>query len=203
MFKNRNEAAIALAGKLQKYKNTDAIILAISKGGIEVAYQVGKELGLPVEIIFTRKMFHPHDKELAIGTVGIDDSYIVTGEGVPMSYIQNEANQIRDHLKELQKELIPNKVWINLMNKMVIIIDDGITSGTSILGIIHIIRKQSPEKIIVAAPVVSRQAIGNLAYSVDEVIFFQKDENSSSVSAYYEDFHSLSDKEIIQITKNS
>jgi predicted phosphoribosyltransferase len=203
MFKNRNEAGIALAGKLQKYKNTDAIILAISKSGIAVAYQVGKELDLPVEIIFTRKMFHPHDKELAIGTVGIDDSYIVTDDSVPVSYIQNEASQIRDQLKALQKELIPNKVWINLKNKTVIIIDDGITYGTSILGIIHIIRKQIPEKIIVAAPVVSHLAIGNLAYSVDEIIFFQKDENSSAVSAYYEDFHPLSDKEIIQITKNS
>lgn len=88
MFQNRIEAGLLLAAKLRKYKNDPGIVLAVPRGGVPVAYAVAKELGFPIEVILTKKIGHPVNKEYAIGAASLTDYFIIPHENISEEYIQ-------------------------------------------------------------------------------------------------------------------
>jgi putative phosphoribosyl transferase len=136
MFKNRLDAGYQLAEKLKKYRNDPAIVLAIPRGGVPVAYIIAKELGFPIEIVLTKKIGHPLNKEYAIGAASLQDYFVIPHEGVSDIYIQKELTRIRNRLKEMYTRFMGNDDPQPLEGKTILVIDDGIATGNTLLGTI-------------------------------------------------------------------
>jgi putative phosphoribosyl transferase len=197
MFRDRSEAGLLLAQKLKKYKNMPGIVLAVPRGGVPVAYEVAKELGFPIEVILTKKIGHPGNKEYAIGAASLTDYFVIPHENVTQKYIEQELVRIRTRLKEMYLRFMGDKEPENLEGKTVIVIDDGIATGNTLLGTIQVLKKSNPGKIIIGVPVASESAVRKLSKEVDEVVAVFIPEEFYGVGAFYEDFAQVSDEEVM------
>ncbi len=197
MFRDRTEAGLLLAERLKKFKNDRGVVLAVPRGGVPVAYFVATELGLPLEIILTKKIGHPANKEYAIGAASLTDHFIIPHEYVTPQYIQNELVQIRRTLREMYKKFMGDKEPESLKGKTVIVVDDGVATGNTLLGTIRVLRKSDPDKIIIAVPVASLSAMETLTKQADEVIALLVPEEFYGVGAFYEDFRQVTDEEVM------
>jgi putative phosphoribosyl transferase len=197
MFQDRKEAGRLLAAKLKKYKNEQGIVLAVPRGGVPLAYIVAMELGFPVEVILTKKIGHPMNKEYAIGAASLSDYFVIPHSEVSEQYIERELQVIRTRLKEMYKKFMGNKTPENIEGKTVIVIDDGMATGNTLLGTIELIRKSRPGKIIIGVPVASKNAVEKLSKKVDEVVTLLIPEIFYGVGAFYENFNEVSDEDVI------
>lgn len=186
-----------LAAKLKKYKNDTGIVLAVPRGGVPVAYAVARELDFPIEIVLTKKIGHPANKEYAIGAASLNDYFIVPHENISEEYIAKELIVIRKRLKEMYKKFMGDREPESLEGKTIIVIDDGIATGNTLLGTVNVLRKSKPGKIIIAAPVASESAVDKLSTEVDEVITVLIPEIFYGVGAFYEDFRQVTDEEVM------
>ncbi len=196
MFRDRMEAGLILAARLQKYKDKEGVLLAVPRGGVPVAYAVAKELRLPVQLILTKKIGHPLNKEYAIGAAGLSDYFVIPHENVTDEYIEEELTRIRTRLREMQKLFMGNKEPLSLEGKTVIVVDDGIATGNTLLGTINLLRKSKPGKIVIGVPVASGKAIEKLSEVADEVVAVLVPDEFYGVGAFYEDFQQVSDEEV-------
>ena len=197
MFRDRIEAGELLAAKLKKYKNTSGIVLAVPRGGVPVAFAVAKELGFPVEVVLTKKIGHPMNKEYAIGAASLTDYFVIPHENVSEEYIQEELKLIRANLKKMYARFMGDKEPADIKDKTVIVIDDGIATGNTLLGTIHVLRKGKPGKIVIGVPVASKSAMRKLSTEVDEVVAVMVPDEFHGVGAFYEDFGQVSDEEAL------
>ncbi len=200
-FKDRLEAGLALTEHLRKYKNDYGIVLAVPRGGIPVAYVVAKELHWPLEVVLTKKIGHPFNKEYAIGAASLTDYFIVPHEDVTDEYIKTEVERVQSRLRQMQKEFMGNKVSADLKGKTVIIVDDGIATGNTLQATVNVLRKANPAKIVIAVPVSSSSAYEKLSVLVDEMIAVLVPEEFYGVGAFYENFKQVSDEEAISYLK--
>lgn len=197
MFKDRTDAGIALALKLKKYKGKDGVILAIPRGGVPVAAVLARELGMPMEVLLSKKIGHPLNPEYAIGAVSLEDRVISPHPDVDEEYIEKETVRIRKKLAEHYHRFMGDKQPIPLHDKIVIIVDDGIATGNTLLSTLPMIRKQRPKKIIIAVPVSPSGAVLRLSRSVNEMVVALIPDAFYGVGGFYEDFHQVSDEEVV------
>ncbi|HET9746771.1 MAG TPA: phosphoribosyltransferase family protein [Chitinophagaceae bacterium] len=197
MFRDRTEAGLLLAERLKKFKNDPGVVLAVPRGGVPVAYFVATELGFPLEIILTKKIGHPANKEYAIGAASLTDYFIIPHEYVTAQYIRKELVQIRNKLREMYKKFMGDREPESLKGKTVIVVDDGVATGNTLLGTIQVLRKSNPEKVIIAVPVASKSAVEKLSRQADEVIALLVPEEFYGVGSFYQDFGQVSDEEVI------
>ena len=197
MFTDRIEAGILLAAKLKKYKDEPGIILAVPRGGVPVAYAVATELDFPVEVVLTKKIGHPMNKEYAIGAASLTDYFVEPHENVSDAYIQQELIRIRKRLREMYAKFMGEEKPASLEGKTVIVIDDGIATGNTILSTIQVLRKSNPGKIIIAVPVAAQSAVNKISRIADEVITVITPHIFHGVGAFYKDFSQISDEEVI------
>lgn len=194
-FYNRSQAGKQLVSHLRKYQATPGVVLAVPRGGIPVAYEVAKALNLPLEVVLVKKIGHPYNPEYAIGAVSLKDRFIIPHEDVNPHYIQSETENVRRRLLEMQQLFYGDRDPESLEGKTVIVIDDGIATGNTLLATIHILRKSHPAKIVIAVPVISRSAAHKLSGEVDELIALLIPETFYGVSTFYHDFSQLTDEE--------
>jgi putative phosphoribosyl transferase len=197
MFQNRTEAGDILASRLKEYRHAPALILAVPRGGVPVAYEIAMTYHWLMDVVLTKKLGHPKNKEYAIGAVGLYDSIVVPHEEVSPEYIENEIEIVRERLWEMQKKFMLNKEPQPIQGKTVIVVDDGIATGITLLGTISILRKQHPARIIIAAPVASPSAMVKLKREADDVIVELVPEKFFGVGNFYRDFRQVSDEEVI------
>lgn len=197
MFLNRIDAGLMLAEKLRKYKTDPVIVLAIPRGGVPVAYAVAKELNFPVEVILTKKIGHPMNKEYAIGAASLTDHFINPHDDVSQEYIDRELQKVRNSLKEMYTLFMGNTEPADLKNKTVIVVDDGVATGNTLLAIINVLRKRKPARIIIGVPVASRTAVMKLSAVADEIVTLLIPDEFHGVGAFYEDFAQVSNEEVL------
>lgn len=197
MLKDRTQAGKLLAIKLSKYKSDSAILIAVPRGGVPVAYPIARELCLPLELALTRKILHPNHKEYAIGAASLSDYFAIPHNDVSQACIEKELSTIRTRLKEMQRKFMGDHESEKLKGKTVIVIDDGAATGNTLLGTIRVIRKAAPAKIVIAVPVASTDAIHKLKQEADDVIALQVPEEFYGVGAFYQNFKEVSDEEVI------
>ena len=155
MYTNRDEAGSLVAEKLLQYKaNKETVIVAIPRGGVAIGYAIAKKLVLPLEIVLSKKIGHPFNKEYAIGAVTLKNS-ILSDAALEVSqvYIHDETEQIRMLLKQRLESYYGDRKPIKLNDKIVILVDEGIATGNTMISCIQLIEMQNPSKIIVALPV--------------------------------------------------
>lgn len=197
MYADRIEAGHVLAGALKKFQGEPVLLLAVPRGGIPVAYVVARELGFPLDLLLTKKIGHPMNPEYAIGAVSLTDSVITPHDGVDNEYVQAETSRIRAQLKTMYTKFMGNKEPEKLKNKTLIVIDDGVATGNTLISTINMLKKEDPRKIVIAVPVAALKAVNKLSRYVDEVICPSTPYGFTGVSAYYENFDQVTDEEAL------
>jgi len=197
MFIDRIDAGLQLALKLKKYKNDDGVVLAIPRGGVSVAYAVAKELDFPLEVILTKKIGHPLNKEYAIGAASMYDYFIVPHENVSEAYIENELKEVRSRLNEMYINFYGKMETENLEGKTVLVIDDGIATGNTLMATVSLLRKSKPGKIIIGVPVASKNAVEKLSKVVDDIVVILILNSFHGVGSFYKNFEQVSDDEVL------
>ncbi|HEY0029881.1 MAG TPA: phosphoribosyltransferase family protein [Bacteroidia bacterium] len=199
LFYNRQDAAMKLIPYLEKYKGNAGVVLAVPRGGIPVGFYIAKHFKFPMEPLLTKKIGHPWSMELAIGAVSLEDQIIDGRHNLPKAYVEKEIKLLRQMLKERYVKFMAGRKPVDLKNKVVIIVDDGIATGNTLLAAIRMIRKKQPEKIVVAAPVAPTGTAERIEKEVDDLICLHTLDNFVGVGLYYADFSQVSDEEVIRL----
>lgn len=203
MFIDRLDAGRQLAEKLKIFRNESCVILGVPRGGVPVANEISRLLEMPLDILPVKKIGHPVNKEYAIGAVGPEHEYIIPHADVSDHYIESEKIAVRKRLKEMQEKFTGTGNPTGITGKTAIIVDDGIATGNTIMAGIRGIREQGPGKIIVATPVISRQAYDKISLEADEVIILHMPDYFGGVGAFYTNFPQVSDEEVIAILNDN
>ena len=205
MFENRKMAGIILASKLENI-NEDYLVMAIPRGGVIVGYEIAKKFHIPLELLFIKKIGYPFNPEVAIGAVSETGHYILDNylDSIDQEWLKNEINNVKNICLENRKKYYDNKKAPILNNKKVILVDDGIATGLTMLLAIEEIRLSSPKEIIVAVPVIGIDVAAKIENVCDSLISSITVNNLESVSRYYYDFEQVRDVDIINlINKNT
>ena len=198
-FKNRAKAGQLLAEKLKKYNNSNTIVLAIPRGGVAIGYEVAKELHLPLDIILSKKIGHPINKEYAIGAVSMDNTILDEHPEISPEYIQAEIKKLRNSLREKYEMYSGNQQPIEIKHKNVIVVDDGIATGNTLLACLGMLRKKNPAKIIVAVPVLPSNTVLLFQKNADELVYLVASKYFRSIGEFYEQFDQVEDQEAIEM----
>jgi putative phosphoribosyl transferase len=197
MFKNRIDAGSMLAAKLIRYKDNSGIVLAVPRGGVPVAYIIAKELGFPLELVLTKKIGHPSNKEYAIGAASLTDYFVASPDEVTTAYVAQELIAVRHRLLAMQQKYMRNRKPTSLTGMTAIVVDDGMATGNTLLSTVQLIKKEKPANIIIAVPVASVSAVQKLRNEGVEVIALSIPPGFNSVGAYYENFNEVTDDEVV------
>lgn len=203
MLKNRTDAAMQLAEKLQKYRNMNGVVLAIPRGGVPIAYIIAQTLNMPMDIILSKKIGHPFNKEYAIGAVSLQGEIINRNLPISHEYINEEIQKIRKSLQDKYHSYMGNRKPVDIHNKVVIIVDDGIATGNTLMSTIDLVKSSKPKKIIVAVPVGPLHSIERIEEEVDEVECLDIPSNFVGVGQFYEEFEEVSDETVIRLLNKS
>lgn len=195
IFENRKEAGKLLADKLQHYRGTDSVVLAIPRGGLPVGFEIAKELSLPFDIILSKKIGHPQNPEFAIGAVTPEDLVADEYLDVTHEYIKHAASRIRRELAGKAEFYKEGRPAINLEGKTVIVTDDGIATGNTMVVIMQLLRKAGVKKIVLAIPVLPLDRVEKVSEAVDELVFVFAPKFFPGVGMFYEDFTQVNDEE--------
>jgi putative phosphoribosyl transferase len=207
MFQDRREAGKALAGELASLKGTpNLIVLGIPRGGVVVGRQIADALSAPLDVYITRKIGAPHNPELAIGAVASDGTLLIDHQlakrlGVSQSYIDQESARQTQEISRRLAEYRGDRPSPDLAGKVVILVDDGVATGATILATIRAIRSQEPLRLILAVPVGPRESIETLRQEVDQLYCLHAPEIFWAVGAFYNVFDQTSDEEVKALLK--
>lgn len=207
MFKDRYDAAEQLVPPLEQYKSDpNAIILAIPRGGLELGYVLAQKLDLPLDVIFSKKIGLPANPEMAIGAVSETD-VIVNSPFNQMreleNYIEEQTKTIRATIKERNATYREGMQPLDLKNKIAIVVDDGVATGTTLLSTIALIKQADPKKIIVALPVAPPDTLEKIEQQADEVVCLSTPELFQSVGQFYQKFNQVDDQEAIRLLREA
>jgi predicted phosphoribosyltransferase len=207
-FQDREEAGKMLSLKLTEYSDKDTIVLAIPRGGVIIGYQVAHELKVPLDIIVPRKIGAPYNSELAIGAVAEDgslslDESAIMYMNVSKSYIEEESRRQITEIRRRQKLYRGETPYPMLQGHAIIIVDDGIATGSTVKAAIASIRKKKPKSVVVAVPVAPRSTVKELEKEADRVICLSTPEFFYAIGQFYLDFSQITDEEVIRLLEKS
>ncbi len=206
-FKDRFDAALKLVDRLKQYKNNpEVVVIAIPRGGLELGSVLAKELDVPLDVVFTKKIGYPGNPEFAIGAVSLTDAFIeprFAQDTLMQEYITAETERVRALLATRARDYHKGRTPISLKNKIVIIVDDGVATGNTMMVTIGLIRKEQPQKIVVALPVAPRDTLERLKKEADEVICLEVPPLFQGVGQFYQRFEQVPDQEAIRLLQGA
>ncbi len=205
MFRDRYDAGEQLAKALSKYRGKkNVLLLAIPRGALQIGEVLHRELKAPLDIIVTKKIPHPMSEEYAIGAVGPGGEWFVNAESagdVAPEFIEEQRKRLSEAVEERYRRYRGDRPMPVLKGKTVIIIDDGLATGSTMLAAIHVIREQKPAKIVVAVPVGPPDTVRKVAAEADETVCLLTPEAFFAIGAFYENFTQVKDEEATAILK--
>jgi len=203
MFKNRTEAGELLAKALEKYKNEEAVVYALPRGGVEVALPIARRLEAPLDLIIPRKIGHPSSPEYAIAAIA-ENGHILGNESelaaVDQDWLEAEKERQKEEAKRRRELYLKGTPPVPVENKVAIIVDDGVATGLTMrVGILEL-KHRHPRKIVVAVPVLSEEAERLIKREADELVALSPSEEFlGAVGAHYESFAQVEDEEVTKI----
>ena len=201
-FTNRAEAGELLAARFSGLANRDdVIVLALPRGGVPVGYEVAKALGVPLDVFVVRKLGVPGHEELAMGAIASGEVRLVNHDvvdalGIPGSVIDRVAERERAELARRELLYRGSRPLAPLANKTVILVDDGLATGSTMRAAVTAVRHQQPAQIIVAVPVGAPSTCNELSQDADQVVCLRSPEPFVAVGMWYRDFTPTSDNEV-------
>lgn len=202
LFRDRTDAGRELAKNLSGYAdNTDVIVLALPRGGIPVGFQVAKRLNVPLDVFLVRKLGVPGHEELAMGAIASGGTRVMNENVLSMLRISDdELDEItareQQELERRERAYRGDRPEIELADRIVILVDDGLATGASMRAAVSAIRARNPARIVVAVPVAAPETCREFENEVDEVVCATTPEPFYAVGAWYEDFSQTTDEEV-------
>lgn len=196
LFQNRLDAARQMLPLLEEYKGSDAVLLAIPRGGVPIAAYLATELNLPMDVLWVKKIGHQLNSQVAIGAVSLEGHVVDMDYNIDPRYVTREIERIHELLKARRKELTGDREPQKISGRTVIVVDDGVATGKTLVAATKMLRKQGPAKIVVAIPVSSASGRSIIRPLVDEFITVAKPLDFMGVGMYYRDFGQVSDEEV-------
>jgi len=183
-------------------------VLAVPRGGVVVGYEIAKALGIPLDIIVTKKIGAPDNPELAIGAVAEDGTFILDEDivrqvYVPKGYVEEEVERMR---QEIQRRLIRYRgdvPYPDLKNREVIVVDDGVATGSTLKAALKLLRRRGAKSVTVAVPVGPPDTIHELEKLADRVICLHTPAMFYAIGQFYEDFSQTNDEEVTELLRRS
>jgi len=209
MFTDRDEAGRKLADKLLEelgvgeFGGDGGIVLAIPRGGIVIGKELSSKLNLPLDVLVTKKIPAPGNPELAIGAVGEEvvffDENLCQSLCVTEAYKKEIIEQKKKELESKQNFFRKEKSPLDLKDKTVILTDDGVATGATMLAAIRVVKKFQVKEIIVAVPVIALDTLVQLKKEADKVIYLEAPEMFFAVGQFYREFDQVRDEEVLKI----
>jgi putative phosphoribosyl transferase len=202
VFQDRREAGRQLAEELGAFRGRDdLIVVGIPRGGVVVGHEIAVALNAPLDVYITRKIGAPHNPELAIGAVASDGTLIVDHQltkrlGISDDYVDSESKRQEREIRRRIAEYRGERLAPELKDKVVILADDGVATGATMLATIKAIRSQDPAELVLAVPVGPRDTIEKLREEVDQLFCLYAPDVFWAVGAFYNVFDQTSDEEV-------
>lgn len=209
MFQNRTEAGQKLASKLQAYSGQpDALILALPRGGVPVGCEIARVLHTPVDVFVVRKLGVPWNPELAMGAVATGGVRVLEEEtvqtlAIPSEEIARVAAEEESELERRERAYRGSNMPLPVAGKKVILVDDGIATGSTMRAGVTALRRLQPARIVIAVPVAPRAACTMLRKIADEVVCLIEAEGFFAIAEWYEDFSQLTDADVLNLLGNA
>ena len=203
IFSNREEAARRLADKLAAYKGQNPLVLAIPRGAVPMARIVAEALGGEFDVVLVRKLGAPGNPEFAIGAID-ETGWAYLGPyaalaGANADYIERAKARELETIRKRRAQYSPLHPPIEPKGRIVIVIDDGLATGSTMLAALHALRQRAPQKLVCAVPVAPPDTLAKVAGMADEVVCLYAPENFQAVGQFYVDFGQVEDAEVIAL----
>jgi predicted phosphoribosyltransferase len=201
-FADRFDAGRRLAAILKPYAGrSDLLVLALPRGGVPVGYEVAAALGAPLDVVLVRKLGVPGHEELAIGAIASGGTEVLNEEvvrvlGIPAFVIRRVADEELRELTRREREYRDDKPAPDVRSRTVILVDDGLATGSTMHAAVRAVRAQGAKQIVVAVPVASKEACAEFRAEVDELVCAMSPDNLFSVGEWYDEFTQTSDVEV-------
>jgi putative phosphoribosyl transferase len=208
LFRDRNQAGRELATRLERYRGADTLVLGLPRGGVVVAAEVARALGAELEAIITRKIGAPGNPEYAIGALAeggevvLNDAEIKLG-GIDRAYLDREIQRQEDEIARRIALYRQGRPLPTLAGRPVVVVDDGVATGFTMLAALRAARKYSAQSVVMAVPVIPLSTLDRLADDSDDTAVIAAPEVFYAVGLFYEDFDQVSDDEVVQILREA
>lgn len=204
-FDDRRAAGRALAARLSKYSGRDdVLVLALPRGGVPVAHEVAEALGVPLDLFLVRKLGTPGHRELAMGAIAsggvrVLNNDVVGWYGVSPQTIDAIARDEQRELERREAAYRDGRPSAPIDGRVVILIDDGLATGSTMRAAVQAVRQRQPSRVVVAVPVGARETCDELGAIADEVVCVRMPEPFSAVGQWYLDFDQTTDDEVREL----
>lgn len=201
-YEDRLEAGQILADRLSHLgKQDDVVVLGLPRGGVPVADVIARQLGAPLDVILVRKVGLPGQEELAIGAVATGDVFvrnnpIIAATGLSESLVTQLSEQKKAELRERRIALVGNRELASVEGMTVIVVDDGVATGSTMRAAIAALRQREPRGVVVAVPVCAADAFEDLRHLADEVVCPLRPTDFQALSLWYRNFDQVSDETV-------
>ncbi len=200
-FKDRRDAGRALAQALDAWRaQPDVRVLALPRGGVPVAFEVAQALGAPLDVLIVRKLGFPGQEEFAMGAIASGGVRVMgdADAGWPVSERELEAVVAREQAELARREqrYRGDRPPLDLAGRVLVLVDDGLATGSTMRAAVQAARAGHPRRIIVAVPVASPEAVQSVGAMADEVVCLHTPQHFRAVGLWYEDFAQTSDEEV-------
>jgi putative phosphoribosyl transferase len=208
MFSDRADAGRRLASKLASLHGSDVVVLGLPRGGVPVAFEVAMELGAPLDVIVVRKLGLPYQPELAMGAIGEGGVRIINDEVVRSAWvtpdvIESVERRERRELSRQAERFRAGRPRIDLAGRIVVVVDDGIATGSTARAACQVARGQGAARVLLAVPVAPAGSARDLRDSCDDVICVQCPASFGSVGQWYRDFAPVSDATVAELLRRA
>lgn len=206
---DRVAAGKALAGMLEAYRNQlDAIVLALPRGGVPVAWEIARELALPLDLMLVRKLGMPGHEEYAMGAIASGGVRVLNQEALGFGRVSESSLEAvtareRGELERRDRLYRGERPQPELRDRQVLLVDDGLATGSTMRAAVQAVRQQAPARIVLVAPVASTEAIASLRPLVDEVVCPLVPDWLSSIGEWYRHFGQTSDEEVQELLREA
>ncbi len=203
-YLDRTDAGKKLALALRDYKGKDALVLALPRGGVVVAYEVARELDAELDVMIVRKLGAPYNPEYGIGAIASGgvrylDAKAIAALHVTPEYIQSIEQQERAELKRRSLRYRGDRPQPQIESRVVILVDDGMATGGTARVAVRALRQANPAKLVLAVPVAPPDTVAALADDVDEIVCPETPLGFSAIGQWYQYFEQSSDEEVIEL----
>ena len=198
-FKNREEAAALLADRLAAYRGQQPLVLGVPRGAVPMARIIAEALGGDLDVVLVRKLRAPGQPELAIGAVD-EAGAVLKGRYFEIAsdeYLREEVRTQQEILRKRRRLYTRAQKAIDPTGRVVIVVDDGIATGSSMLSAIHSIRTRHPRWIVVAIGVAPPESLARMRAEADEVVCLRSSEGFFAVGQFFEDFSEVTDDMVV------